>query len=120
MRFHGVLLACGVALAATASGAEFPEGLRTPLANEVQDLLSDKNYQAILPNGNVWRVDYKSNGYLFFVSGGFTDSGKWRAEDGRMCFQMSKSGTGCNDVRVGEGAMYVKRANGEILKYVRR
>ena len=120
MRCSRFLLACGVSLATAASGAEFPQGLKTPSAIEVQELLSDKNYQTTLPNGNVWRIDYKSNGYLFFVNGGFTDSGKWRAEDGRMCFQMSKSGSGCSEVRVGEGAMYVKRANGDILRYVLR
>ena len=120
MRFEASFLAFAAILATAAHGAEFPEGLRTPSAAEVQDLLSDKNYQATLPIGHVWRVDYKSNGYLFFVNGGYTDSGKWRAEDGRMCFEMSKSGSGCNEVRTADGALYVKRANGDILKYVRR
>lgn len=121
MRSRSVFLACGALLAAAASAAEFPEGVRMPTAQEVQELLADKNYQATLPNGNVWRVDYKANGYLFFFSGGFTDSGKWRAEDGRMCFELSKSGSGCNELRIAEeGSFYVKRLNGDVLKYVPR
>ncbi|MBK6009507.1 hypothetical protein JJB11_25695 [Ramlibacter ginsenosidimutans] len=63
-------------------------------------------------------MQYNANGYIFFNAGaGYSDSGKWRTEDGRLCTEMQRTGPSCSDVRLSGGTLYMKRPSGEILKF---
>jgi len=69
-----------------------------------------------LQNGIRWRLDYKSNGYLFVnVSNGMATSGPWRAEDGRLCTHMRGGSASCNEVREQGQRLYLKRDNGDVI-----
>jgi hypothetical protein len=96
----------------------FPDGATAPSAQEVQALLADKTFRTTVANGSVWRMQYKANGYIFFnAAAGYSDSGKWRTEDGRLCTEMQRTPASCSDVRVSGGTLYMKRPNGEIIKF---
>jgi YD repeat-containing protein len=96
----------------------FPDGATAPSAQEVQGLLAEKTFRSTLANGTVWRMQYNSNGYMFFNAGaGYNDSGKWRAEDGRLCTEMHRTGASCADVRLSSGTLYLKRTSGEIIRF---
>lgn len=109
------------ALAFSAAAQDFPAGARSPSAEELQKTLADKVFDVKLANGNSWRLEYKSSGYFFInVSNGFSDSGKWKPESGRLCQELRKVNAGCNDVRLVADALFMKRDSGEIIEFVPR
>lgn len=95
----------------------FPEGAIPATAEQLKARLTDRVLAARMTNGDDWRFEYKSNGYFFLnTSRGYADSGKWRAEEGKVCADMQKSGPACSDVRIVNDVLYMKRAsNGEVV-----
>ena len=113
------IVAIGLASCSLAARSQqFPEGSSVPTAAQVQNYLDGKVFSVKLSDGNVWRLDYKSNGFFFVnTSSGFNGSGQWQAEDGKLCAQLKGRDRSCNDVRLHQDLMHLKRDNGEIIQY---
>jgi hypothetical protein len=117
--FLTLLAACCCVVSAHAQ--DFPAGVTVPAAADVQQRLADKVFNTKLASGQGWRLEYKSNGYFFInVSNGYSDSGKWSAQDGRLCHEPRKTNASCNDLRAGADTLFLKRDNGEIIELVPR
>lgn len=107
----------------TTSGAvqaqEFPADAAVPNAGEIKERLSNKVFAVKLADGASWRLEFKANGYFFVnTSTGFQGSGSWIAEDGKICSGLRGNPPTCNDVRVHDEVLHLKRASGEIIQYV--
>lgn len=118
-----VLIVWCICLAAAAQQAlvtEFPPDA-TPLADEaLRERLKDKVFRVKRPDGNGWRLEYRSSGYFFInTDQGFADKGTWKVEGGRLCTVAERTGAGCSEVRVNAEAVFVKRvSNGEVVGLV--
>jgi hypothetical protein len=99
----------------------FGEGMTTPSAQELKTLLAGNNFTVDRPDGNHWRLAFKSNGYFFVnTNSGYADSGEWKVEDGKLCAQPKNGTPGCNEARLDKGVLTMKRPNGEIITYKRK
>lgn len=105
------------AATATPGGpTEFPADAQPLSAADLARKVSGKVFNVELQNGIRWRLDYKTNGYLFVnVSNGMATSGPWRAEEGRLCTHMRGGSASCNEVREQGQRLYVKRDNGDVI-----
>ncbi len=120
------VLAAAAVLAGCAAGpppaAVFPPGARAPASGEITSLLRGKSFTLANPNGSTLRVDHAddASGSLVAYFGGRSDSGTWRAEDGRVCYQFKTIPSACNDLRVAGNNVYLKRSNGQVVQLVPR
>jgi hypothetical protein len=105
------------AFAQSAVPTTFPEGAAIATAEQLNSRLAGRVYGARMTNGDVWRFEWKSNGFFFLnAGGGYSDTGKWRVEDGKICAEMQKSGPACSEMRISNDVLYMKRAsNGEVV-----
>lgn len=97
----------------------FPEGA-TPLSSEdLRARLNDKVMWVRQADGNAWRLEFNARGHFFVnTSAGFAGKGEWSVEDGRLCSQMVSRPRGCNEVRLHQDTLYLKRDTGEIIQYL--
>lgn len=96
---------------------EFPPGASALGTDALRERLAGKVFHVAVANGNTWRLQYQGNGHFYLnVSSGFSDSGKWRTEESRICFEPQKSKAGCNEVRLVGDLIHFKRDSGEIVK----
>ena len=102
--------------------ADFPPGARAPAAAEATSLLRGKSFTLANPNGSSTRVDHAgdASGGVAIYFAGRSDSGTWRAEDGRVCYQFKTIPSACNDLRVAGKDVYLKRSNGQVVQLVPR
>lgn len=120
------LLTGASVLAGCASGppptTAFPPGARAPTAAEITSHLRGKSFTLADPNGSSTRVDHAADTSAGLVAyfGGRSDSGTWRAEDGRVCYQFKTITSTCNDVRMVGANLYFKRSNGQVVPLVPR
>ncbi len=121
MRHVTFMAAAGIAVAwllgGCASGpapaADFPPGARTPAAAEVSSLLKGKSFNLA---GVGIRTDYASESDVVTAYfSGRSEPGKWRTEDGRICFDFKTIPSACNDLRVVGNDIYLKRSNGQVV-----
>ncbi len=55
--------------------------------------------------------------FVNIAPSGFSDSGKWRIEESKICTEPQKTAASCNEVRTLGEALVVKRAaNGEVIR----
>lgn len=98
-------------------GKDFAPGARAPTASELRALLRGKSYQTPTVGGGTIRVDYAADSdRLQAFYRGRSDSGTWRAEDGRICFQFQVLPSNCNEVRLLGSELYMKRSNGDVVR----
>jgi hypothetical protein len=117
--FLATLMAASAGL--TVHAQTFGEGMTTPSAQELKTLLAGNDFIVDRPDGNHWRLQFKSNGYFFInTNSGYADSGEWKVEDGKICSQPKKGAPACNEIRMDKGALTLKRTNGEIIVYKRK
>ena len=119
MRLSALLLPLLLAAcAATAPPArEFPAGARAPSAAELSALLRGKSTSAPLPNGGNVLADYAADSdSLRAFAAGRSDTGTWRAEDGRVCYQFKVFNSSCTEIRLLGQDIYSRRANGEVVR----
>jgi hypothetical protein len=112
-----VALAPFVASGQPAPVGGFPATSTIPTAQELTALVSGKSFRATFADGTPVRSKYAADGGLSASAPGFYDTGRWRAEDGRVCGSLRKIGEFCNDARVDAGSLYLRRMNGEIVRY---
>lgn len=103
---------------APAPAADFPADAKPLTAEALQQRMKGKVFHVERPDGNHWRLQYQGSGYYFInTSQGYSDSGKWRVEDSKVCTEPQKTPTSCSEARLLGETLYVKRAtNGEIVK----
>lgn len=112
---------CVSAAAQNSVPSVFPDDAAAPSAGELKAKLSGRTFDVKLADGGSWRLEYKANGYFFVnTSTGFSDTGEWRTEDGRLCYTARKLKPGCNEMRLKAEGIYLKRDSGEIVQYVAR
>lgn len=99
------------------SAPGFPSNLTTPTAQELSALLSGKSFRATYADGTPVRAKYGADGGLSANAPGFYDTGRWKAEDGKLCGSLRKIGDFCNDVRLDARGFYLRRNSGEIVRY---
>lgn len=103
-----------VSLAAQPAAPDFAQ-LPVPKAAELSERLNGV-WTTRLANGVGWRMDFRDNGFLYMdVSNGARDTGKWRTEDGRVCFEFRQFPSSCSPWRIAGERLYVKRDSGEVL-----
>lgn len=113
--FSALLLSSTAAFAQSAP-TEFPSDAATLSADALKQAVSGKVLHAKLHDGSSWRLEVKSNGYIYVdTSRGFRDDGTWRTEEGKLCTAYKKIPTSCNEVRQKGDTLYLKRDNGEIV-----
>jgi hypothetical protein len=86
-------------------------------AEELKTAINGKVLLADYHSGQVWRIQFRADGYFFFNLGNFSDSGKWSVKESQVCTEGQKSGSNCGDYRMKDGNLYLKRPNGEVLKF---
>ncbi len=118
-RLIPIIVGASLAFASvTAHSQQFPDDASTPSAADVKKYVENKVFHIKLADGSSWRLEYKSNGYFFVnTSAGFNSSGQWQAEDGRLCGQLKGRDRSCNDVRLDQDLLHLKRDSGEIIQF---
>ncbi len=116
------LAVIGALLLAGAAARGFPEGASAPTAADLKQHVVGKVFDVKIADGTTWRLEYKDSGYFWVnTSTGFADSGTWDAQDGKLCTERKRgNGRSCNDVRIKDGQMHLKRDNGEFIVFVAR
>lgn len=113
-----VVLASALIAACAATApvtTEFPAGARAPSAAELTALLRGKTTHAPMRSGGTARVDHAADSNKAVAyAGGRSDTGTWRVEDGRVCYEWKIFASSCGDVRLVGQNLYVKRANGDV------
>ena len=96
--------------------AEFPPEATMPTAAEISAAFQGKSFNTPSPVGTI-RSDYakEGNGVTSFIRGQ-SDQGTWKAEDGRICFEMRNLRSTSNDVRFVGPDIYIGRSNGDVVK----
>ena len=108
-----------VSLSSQAHG--FPADANPVGTADLNSRLAGKQFSVQLKNGVAWRLEFNNNGYFFVdTSTGGRATGTWRADDGRLCSQVSGGDAQCSEARVQDGFLYIRRADGEVIKYVPR
>ena len=111
----------GLCAAAGTSAQGFPDGASTPNAEELHKRLGGNVFTVKLTDGTSWRLEFKSNGYFFVdTSSGFRGDGQWSAEEGKLCSHLRGRDRTCNDARVHNGVLHLKRDSGEFIQYLPR
>jgi hypothetical protein len=106
-------------LATFAQGAanSFPPSSVPATAQELSAYLSGKALHATYADGTKVQAKYGADGSLTASAPGFYDTGQWRAEDGKLCGSLRKMGPFCNEARIDAGALFLRRMNGEVVRY---
>ncbi len=116
------LLIAAICLTACATPStvtrDFPAGATPPSAAELQQRLSDKKFSIRYASGGSARVQFMSGGqFSFDASNNTSNAGTWTTQDGKLCMKAATAAENCFPARVGEGKLYIQRANGEIIQY---
>jgi len=112
-----VALVVGVAFTAHAQ-QQFPDGATTPNAAEIEKYVKDKVFNVKTASGNTWHMEYKGDGSLLVdPSIGRRYNGTWSFADGKLCDQPRGQPKSCNDVRIYQDLLYLKRESGEIIQF---
>lgn len=100
-------------LAFAQAGAEPPPESAPISGDALQAAVSGKTFTyAANTTGTTGRVQYQSGGFVYLnMSTGFTDSGKWRVEDDKLCYVFQRAPSVCAPMRSRAGALFVKRSS---------
>lgn len=96
--------------------ADFPQGAEPISADALRDALSGKVFSVAPVKGPTWRWQFDGNGYFFLNIGSFQNSGKWSTRESSVCQDTGKS-TGCNEMRMKDSVLYLKRDSGEVVSF---
>ena len=99
------------------NSAEFLPSFVVTTAQELSALITGQTAQGTFADGTAVQSKYGADGTLTASAPSFSDAGRWRVEDGRICGSLRKLGEFCNDARLDSGSLYLRRKNGEIVRY---
>ncbi len=97
--------------------AGFPPHSTVAGAQELRAHLSGKAFQAKYRDGTTVTSKFDEDGGLSATAPGFRDTGRWKVEDGKVCGSLRKIGAFCNEARFDAGTLYLRRMNGEVIRY---
>lgn len=103
--------------AQTGGSNSFPPTSTVATAQELSTYLSGKSFKAKYANGTTAKSKFGTDGSLSATAPNYYGTGRWRAEDGKLCGTLQKIGDFCNEARFDSGLLYLKRMNGEIIHY---
>ena len=121
MRVIALMALCvctAAVLAQSAPTKEFPTDAQALSVDELKQTLSGRVFVLSWVGAPAWRMEFKSDGYIFFNAGGANGSGTWRAESGKVCTEMRAFGDNCNEIRKSGDLLYYKRLSGEVIAMV--
>jgi hypothetical protein len=119
MKVCSMLVAAAISCAAVAQPTNaFPPSSTMATAQELDEHLAGKTFNAVYADGTRVQTKFGTDRGLFASAPGFTDSGKWRVEEGKVCGSLRKTGDFCNEARFDAGTLYLRRMNGEVIRYV--
>ncbi|MGF6525602.1 hypothetical protein [Variovorax sp. PvP013] len=99
--------------------AEF-EKLPSPSASDLTARLTGKTFTTTGTNGTLWRIEYKSNGYVIInvQQRGFSNniSKPWRVEDGKIC-STDRGVEECKPTRLDGSTIVVQVTPTETVRY---
>ena len=76
-----------------------------------------KSFRGVRADGIDSRMDFNKDGTVVMYSRGNSVRGTWRVEGDKLCTDMPRFSSTCNDVRLHGDVMFYKRvANNEVLK----
>jgi len=104
-------------LAQSGGSGDFPPNSTAATAQQLSTHLSGKSFHAKYADGTTVKSKFGADGSLSATAPAFYDTGRWRVEDGKLCGSLRKIGEFCNEARFDSGALYLKRMNGEIVRY---
>ena len=114
-------LALSLLVSLSSQAQDFPDNSAPANTAELTSRLTGKLFTVQLKNGVSWRLEFNNNGYFFVdTSTGGKATGTWRAEDGRLCSHVKGGDAQCNEARLHDGFLYIRRADGEVIKYLPR
>jgi len=97
---------------------DFPADSTTPNAENLRDHLSGKTFAAKFASGATVTTQFSADGKLkATISTGGVDTGDWKVENGKLCGTLRKAGQFCNDARLSGGVLWLRRMNGEVIRY---
>lgn len=116
-----LLLVASTAFAQDQPMKDFPADVTTPNEQALREYLAGKTLVGKFVSGATATTQFATDGKLkSSISTGGVDTGEWKAEDGKLCGTLRKAGVFCNDARLGEGILWLRRMNGEIVRYAPR
>ena len=111
-----ISLAPTFALTQSAFPTEFPPGSAPLNAATLRQLLVGKTFLTKPVDGQQFRIQYKDP-YVFFNSGSFKDTGRWKTEGSSVCIEWNNIRPSCSEIQAVGSILYVKRANnGEVVR----
>ena len=96
----------------------FPTTSTMATAQELNTHLAGKTFNATYADGTRVQSRFGADGSLLASAPGFSDSGQWRVEEGKLCGSLRKVGEFCNEARFDAGVLYLRRMNGEVVRYL--
>jgi hypothetical protein len=104
-----------------ASAEEFPDGATVLPTAEITQRFAGKIFTVKVRDNATWRIEYHANGYFFFNhSNGFSDTGEWNIQNGKLCSKGRKINASCNEVRLKDDILLLKRDNGDVVQFVEK
>jgi len=101
---------------AGASADGIPAGSEPVTAESFAQKFAGRSVEGVRADGSSFRMDLAKDGGYLEMSRGNSTNGKWRIADGKLCTELYRANSGCNEVRVVGDVLYYKRiANGEVV-----
>lgn len=117
--------AAAVALAQNVPDAApaFPADAQPLAAEALKQRLADKVFE-VKPTsggGRSARIEFRGDYVFADLAAGGRDTGRWRIEASSLCVEWQRRRTdGCAEMRAVGDALYLQRANGEVVQYLAR
>lgn len=112
------LLSLGAWSAGYAQGTAFPAESRELTEGELKDQLAGKTFGLHSQDGSgIVRMFFKADGYLFLNMAGFSTSGKWSVKNTALCTEAKDVPTSCNEVRLLDDKLFIKRDSGKVEQF---
>jgi hypothetical protein len=95
---------------------DFPANSEAVTAESFEQNFAGRTLEGTRADGTTFRIDPAKGGSYSEMSRGRSANGKWRIEAGKLCTEMYRTDSGCNDVRAAGDVLYYKRnTNGEVV-----
>lgn len=105
-----------LAFESLAQPTEFPADAEAVTPELFEQKFAGRSLEGVRADGSSFRMDPAKDGGYVEMSRGNSANGKWRIDAGRLCTEMYRANSGCNEVRaLGEVLYYKRIANGEVV-----
>lgn len=109
--------AAAPAPAPAAAPPAWPANARILAPDDLRRRVAGKVFELPMDQGASLRLDYRDNGYVFINvhPSGASDTGRWRVDGSKVCAELRRYPSSCNEWRaVGERLM-LRRTNGQLV-----